>query len=1063
MMELQKGERPMLERLLDYWFALEVFQPAWPVMEKEDIDLNKSALPWPPKDTNPEERIYYDIYIGRGVAYDLIVWALESICEKKLDKSLLESDKSECCMCALKVDASGKYVAGSFAIASFVWGLGCLVEAKNLRVKLILENLKELQNNFNEKYSERENPFSLEDIKKVFDDVRKKIKVESIESNYLKPSLWAHKNIIKQSKNGSFPTPEASTELMQSFYTEDINLVKKMPGKQVTQYAEALHRKPTTQTLIDTDTIKMQEWLRAEQFPKGTWPSVHSPSLMQQLAINLAIAGQPIFSVNGPPGTGKTTLLKEIVASNIVERAILMANYNMPDDAFRKCKFKTPPNDTSKFFYCPVDDALNAFGMLVASNNNAAVENVSMELPKVISKDRSTYFTNTGNLSETYFSDIATALINESAWGLISARLGRKKNLKELRQRLSPNFGLLKQYYDSSVPNWEAAKRAFQDALKAVEVERERIADVQKMLQRYTFATRQEQDEASKLKKCQSEMDSQLKNQYEQQAALKRLEEELKNHKKHSDMLKDSIFWFKRLFVSLFTNDPIVNKWLTVKRAIGETMIAMINLENELRETTNIAEKAKTKVRDQEQRVQRTQDEINRIASSLDRERIRFGGNFADDGFWQDIHKNDKSQSACPWTYQNYDKLREELFYRALMLQKAFVLNSNRVKQNLRLLFNMWDGIFSKEDHKEDRKNSYGYLLNTLFYVVPVISTTFASVQTFLDDVKPGELGILVVDEAGQATPQSALGAIWRTRKAIVVGDPLQVEPILTTPLELRKRFAEDYDLPTEYRIPELSIQMLAEVNDLPTDYRVPELSVQMLADAQNSYGGERDIGGEKFWLGCPLVVHRRCIEPMFGISNRVAYEDRMFCKTQPPPSDKRFMLEKSTWFDVSGEEVGNKNHTVNNQIDLLESLLIDDIKKTGKLPESLYIITPFTSVEYSIRKRLLESLPKISGSINRETVSKWLGDKDNTGDKKLGTIHTFQGKEADEVILVLGCDRQKGMGAAKWVGQKPNIINVAVSRAKYRLGVIGSYELWHDIDNVKVVCEMLRDAVVKK
>lgn len=57
---------------------------------------------------------------------------------------------------------------------------------------------------------------------------------------------------------------------------------------------------------IDTDVTQMQNWLKADTFPLGAWPSQYSPSLMQQLGINIATCGkQTIFSVNGPPGTGK--------------------------------------------------------------------------------------------------------------------------------------------------------------------------------------------------------------------------------------------------------------------------------------------------------------------------------------------------------------------------------------------------------------------------------------------------------------------------------------------------------------------------------------------------------------------------------------------------------------------------------------------------------------------------------------------------------------------------------------------------------------------------------------
>ena len=53
------------------------------------------------------------------------------------------------------------------------------------------------------------------------------------------------------------------------------------------------------------------------------------------------------------------------------------------------------------------------------------------------------------------------------------------------------------------------------------------------------------------------------------------------------------------------------------------------------------------------------------------------------------------------------------------------------------------------------------------------------------------------------------------------------------------------------------------------------------------------------------------------------------------------------------------------------------------------------------------------------------------------GTVHKFQGKEAEEVIFLLGC-QPSSTGAIGWVNS--NILNVAVTRAKKRVYFIGDY-----------------------
>ena len=60
-----------------------------------------------------------------------------------------------------------------------------------------------------------------------------------------------------------------------------------------------------------------------------------------------------------------------------------------------------------------------------------------------------------------------------------------------------------------------------------------------------------------------------------------------------------------------------------------------------------------------------------------------------------------------------------------------------------------------------------------------------------------------------------------------------------------------------------------------------------------------------------------------------------------------------------------------------------------------------------------------------------------------IGTVHTFQGKEAEAVILMLGAGRDANEKSRDWAGSTPNILNVAATRAKRRLYLLGDRTLW--------------------
>jgi len=70
--------------------------------------------------------------------------------------------------------------------------------------------------------------------------------------------------------------------------------------------------------------------------------------------------------------------------------------------------------------------------------------------------------------------------------------------------------------------------------------------------------------------------------------------------------------------------------------------------------------------------------------------------------------------------------------------------------------------------------------------------------------------------------------------------------------------------------------------------------------------------------------------------------------------------------------------------------------------------------------------------------------------------VHTFQGKEAEAVILLLGATSSQQDGARAWATNQVNLLNVAVSRAKQALYVVGNQNAWGNKNNMKIVSSKL-------
>lgn len=930
---------------------------------------------------------------------------------------------------------------------------------------------------------------------------------------------------------------------------------------------------------------EIAEILNIKNAPLGKWPSRYMPALMQQVAVNIAISNcnsgilgekGKIFSVNGPPGTGKTTLLKEIIANNIVEKAKILSRYDIPDEAFVGVKFVGGKMNGAYNRYYPKwfrfkDEHITDFGVLVTSSNNTAVENITKELPlekgildnlniifdgdksdspkmaqeldeicnlfSVSGTEKTLYIyqkdnKRVGEYPEIYFTGYAQKFLGNdnndvAAWGLIAAPLGKKSNISgfyyDVLNPIWQDFLLKNEDIEGRVSEYRKAKNAF---IKQLEL----VNSLQKKLKSYSDISLEAHRSYRTFKQLQTKNIS----------MIARCEEDVKSFDKEIDCInlkiKKTISDFRN-FETLYSqalykvNESENNMKVLTEQEIVYKKLAL-DTENSVNFFTKFFRKSKYRlaldlaesyrVRAQEcknafyqvsqknfaekrdvekfrrgkdsvsaqlhelqQEVKRiekmklnTQDKMLGLKGEIDKaqyiaERDRRNcksrlmeylsgddtqtGRILDIAFIEEIlSKNNevstKAQITNPWSTEEFNREREKLFYLALQMTKEFVLSSKSCRANLCILGQYWglkteNGTDKIKFDKQDSEAMIESLFQTLFLLTPVISSTFASVGRLLKDMKkPGSIGTLVIDEAGQAQPQMAVGALYRARKAIIVGDPKQVEPVVTDDLKLLRDI---------YRDPVLG------------NYKNKALSVQSCADIINPFGTFYDNGTNyPDWVGCPLLVHRRCISPMYEISNRISYNGIMKQQTLLPSDTKSesFIYSKSQWINVIGTENGCGDHYVSKQGEVvcrmvnyafLKAINISGMKVCAK--PNLYIITPFTSVVRGLRRAIgtYAKENKNSALAISTSLGGWLNDN-------IGTVHKFQGKEADEVIFVLGCDESTRNGYAVKGFVNSNIVNVAATRAKYRFYMVGNIEVWGKNEYIKEARSIIEELSIE-
>lgn len=285
---------------------------------------------------------------------------------------------------------------------------------------------------------------------------------------------------------------------------------------------------------------------------------------------------------------------------------------------------------------------------------------------------------------------------------------------------------------------------------------------------------------------------------------------------------------------------------------------------------------------------------------------------------------------------------------------------------------------------------------------------------------------ILIIDEASQMDIPETLFSLQFADKAVIIGDHLQIPPF---PIqnEVLLEYDPNIDLYTREELQKSLFEILITDKDrynsvfLDINYRTqnPEL-VSFISDL--IYDGKL----------CPNL-------------------DSEYYKT-PPAKRKRLFPQKpieiidtSEFFDPQTRMETEVDSTYYNLCEAMLSLQkVVSLVKEGERLSNICIITPYKAHAEKL-KEVFESHSKYFYS-NLEEFREFI-------ERNIYTIDSFQGREQDNVIINWVRSNYTSPGTTTRTGflRDYRRVNVALSRAKKRLILIGDFETLTKSENMKV------------
>lgn len=827
------------------------------------------------------------------------------------------------------------------------------------------------------------------DLFQIVDMIDTELKAKFSEMDF--ESIWKYKDFNKWAITEEIVlTMESFEEVMFLPFQEEIREVQKQCEER---------EMPLLKKYLFGNKRRQSEKEIQIGFHDGSYSSDFLINEKQAKVIS-AYQNAQLLSVNGPPGTGKTTVLKEIISDNIVKKSKELIN--IWEEAWQSIGA-----GNQEVYESPFKGTCN-YSMMIASINNKAVDNIGKELLEEIE----------------YFSEVVQSR-GKGYKGTLCARLGNKDNMQEFKNEiLDPFTNFLKDdLYDE-----EKAKDCIEEFKRiGGELETYKSTNFQYFLLRkeiceqfmelglFNEKIREEDVESAiknvkqniiyiEMKKKESEVERDKEKQlmYEKRQMvfdvddrLKMLKNELIESSQHLEEIEKKSRYFLIGKIYKWQLEKKYGKKKNIEKTVKEMSVDIefaSSVKQQSKEEYTEAEEKWNKQKEMIQEYEKQLEESEKQKQVLQRwtelkEKFQLVQKlYTGELCWDD---SEYKFNVC----EEVAKRRNRMFCLSIEITEWYIKkHAKEINHNLQKVYpDNWFQAFYRRDYCYDEKyvQYMKAMWETIFLCFPVVTTTLHALTRKKFPMIPEIFDTLMIDEAGQALIHTAVGPLLRFRRAIIVGDIFQLEPIRTIQSQ---DSLDKVDLP---------IQMKECID-------IDKNSVQHAADR----GSELfDLLNEQE-VGIVLEEHRRCENAIIQFSNQYVYDKCL--KIIKLDEEKEFLGKNFCMLDIRGMKTrANENKSeVEACVKIVEYLTqiygIEYKKKIG-------IITPYRNQVSLLNSRL--------------------------SDVAIGTVHEFQGQEKEVILMSMVVDNTKRNSGAYFVGNKPNFLNVAFTRAKKQLILVGNYE----------------------